>query len=58
MALKTKNGGLSGKSPKFGSRNAEDILDEAEEEDDEDDEGSIRGESDENQCESSFSNFH
>ena len=44
IALNNKNGSRGGKSPKFGARNAEDILDEAEE----DDEGSIR-ESDDNQ---------
>ena len=44
MALCNNNGSRTGKSPKFGTRNAEDILDVAEE----DDEGSIR-ESDDNQ---------
>lgn len=49
IALNSKNGSRTGKSPKFGARNAEDILDEAEE----DDEGSIR-ESDENQRDQSL----
>ena len=44
MALCNNNGSRTGKSPKFGTRNAENILDVAEE----DDEGSIR-ESDDNQ---------